>query len=225
MPPVIIVIPNRAEGPVNLPSRIGPAHQRLLRALAERASIVVLLGATGDSVADQPSASLARQLAPGRPEPVLPDGGVVTATHVVGSRQRRQRGAAGACGGDHGPTSRRHPPGTDGRGAQRARPLPPLLHGVVRPGGDPDQRPRRPDVERHRGRARPSWARWLCPTTSGGATRWWPGWPARPSASRRVRPTTVPATRWDELSRRAGVTAGSEAWFDHLDRRSSKLQA
>ncbi len=94
---------------VHLPATVAAAHQRLVRALAQVVPVVVLVGATGDPVADRPTSSLAHRLAPGWPDPVLPEGGVVTATRVRSARPVPTARCCWPCAGswiNSGPASR-----------------------------------------------------------------------------------------------------------------------
>jgi ATP-dependent helicase/nuclease subunit B len=208
---------------VHLPQVVGPAHRRLVRALAEVVPVVVLLGATGDPAADQPTVALARQLAPGQPDPVLPDGDVLGGTRVLSAPSADSEVLLAVRGVmDH------HRAGIPLERMAVVHggldPYPRILHESFAQAGIPTNGPG---------------VRALSATVAGrtllGAlalpdhdwrrdevVAWLAGAPIRLVAGA---PATVPATRWDELSRRAGVTAGAEAWLEHLDRRSVELEA
>jgi ATP-dependent helicase/nuclease subunit B len=204
---------------VHLPFTLTTDGRALLDALAGTTDVVMLVGATGDEAADQGARELAAPRRAGAGEPTFPIGEVPRATAVVsapsadtevllalrGVMQRQRDGIPlERMSVVHG--------GTD--------PYPRLLHESFSLAGIPTNGPG----------VRPLSATMVGRTLLGALAlpdhdwrrdevlAWLSGAPIRHDR------TPVPATAWDDVSRRAGITSGRASWSEHLDHLAADLR-
>jgi ATP-dependent helicase/nuclease subunit B len=207
---------------LHLPAAITSAQQVLVAALARHAPVVALLGATGDPAADEPTVALARRLGASPEAPGFPVGGAPLGTRVLSAPSADSEVLLAVRGVmDH-----------QRRGVPLARmavvhggvdPYPRVLHESFDLAGIPVNGPG----------VRPLSATMVGRTLLGALAlpdhewrrdevlAWLSGGPVR----QRAGGVTVAATRWDQISRRAGVTSGQQGWLDHLDRYGAELAA
>ena len=210
-----------------LPRSVTPAETGLLEALAERGSCAVVLGATGDAVADTPMRDMAAALAPALGEPrsageaadsrLLPGEAhlhVAPNTHEELRWVIRQIALEG------------HERGTPfHRMAVLYRmedPYGALIRDELRLAGLPLAGPGRDALaDTAVGRTLTG----LLKLAEGefpraGVTAWLTGCPVRPPGGSQ---SEFSPSRWDSLTRRAGIVGGLEQWRDRLGRHARQL--
>ena len=213
---------------VHLPAAIGDGPRRLLAALGRRTTVTVLLGATGDPEADEPTVALGAALDATAAPPTLPTGAPARAGQVLSAPSAEAEVLLTL----RGVMQRLH----DGVPLERMAvvhggtdPYPRLLHESFTSAGIP----------LNGAGVRPLSATMVGRTLLGAldvadhgwrrdeVIAWLSGAPIRLGTSDHAGATaaTVPATQWDDRSRRAGITAGYDLWLDHLDRHAAELTA
>ena len=195
---------------IYLPDRLSAIEQRFVRALAAVIPGVMLLGATGDAHADESARQLSERIVPGS-SAAFPQGGTVHATLVVNAPSADAEVLVAIRG-----LMQHH---CEGVPLERMA----IVHG----GADPYPRLVHEALERSAIPNNGAGVRHLSATMVGrtllGALAladhgwrredvlaWISGAPIRSGGA------PVPATAWDLISRRAGVTAGLETWATHL---------
>ncbi len=200
-----------------LPTTIGPDERDLLTALAEHTNVVVLLGATGDREADQSAIELAARLGIGEIE--LPRHAPPSGQRVVSAPSADSEVLLALRG-----VMQRH---RDGVPLERMAvvhggtdPYPRLLHESFLLAGIPT----------NGAGVRPLAATMVGRTLLGALAlpdhdwrrdevmAWLSGAPIRDAHG------PVPATAWDDVSRRAGITSGLDSWPTHLDRLTDAMR-
>lgn len=205
-----------------LPTRLSPGEMHLLRALRDAGRLQVLVGLTGDAVADEVAEELAAALADGTPParavaPVPPHGTTITSAPDPEDEVRAvvrdvmARAAAGTALHRVAILFRVDEP--------YAR----LAHELLDAGAVPWSGPStRRLAETTAGRVLLGLLR-LAETdfARDAVVDWIASGPVRDPTDGRA----VPASRWDTLSRQAGIVTGLAQWSDRLTRLSRSLAA
>lgn len=198
---------------LHLPRRVSTAEEQLLGALASTGRLTVLLGLTGEAMADEPARLLAERLDLPPPPPVEARRGLAERVLIAPDPEVEVRAVVRAIAERLGHGQRLHRMAVVYRSP---RPYALILHEQLAAAGIPHSGPS---------------LRTLGQTAAGRVLLGLLGLPAERFARSAVMAwlssgpileqpggDRAPAPRWDALSRKVGVVAGEAAWRDALAR-------